>query len=252
MKISLIIPAYNEEGSIGACVDAALKNSHGLFHEIIVIDNASKDRTRAIVEEKIAAGTPTTLRVVTEPQKGLTRARQRGLIEATGDLLAYTDADTLLPEGWAEEALDVFSKSEKTVCLSGPYRYHDGIAWKNAVMTALWYISAPITYRLVGYMVLGGNFIARKWALEKMGGFDKSIEFYGEDTDIARRLSKFGKVVFRMDFFIWSSGRRFEHEGLFATNFRYGMNFIWQVVFHKPFNMSYNDIRLKFSHKKHE
>ncbi len=245
MKISLIIPAYNEEDSIGRCIDAALKNSNGAFHEIIVIDNASTDRTKSVVEEKIKSGTGSTiLRVIPEPEKGLVRARQRGLIEATGDLLAYTDADTLLPVGWVEKALDVF-KNEKVMCLSGPYRYHDGIAWKNTVMTFLWYLSAPLSYRIVGYMVLGGNFIARKWALEKMGGFDKSIEFYGEDTDIARRLSKIGKVVFRMDFFIWSSGRRFENEGLFKTNYTYAMNFLWQVLFGKPFTWKYNDIRIK-------
>lgn len=245
LKISLIIPAYNEEDSIGACVDAALKNSHDLFHEIIVIDNASTDRTKEIIEKKIQVGTSTTLRVVTETNKGLTRARQRGLLEATGDLLAYTDADTLLPETWAEDALKVFNANEKVVCLSGPYRYHDGSWWRNAIMTTLWYLSAPIMYRIVGYMVLGGNFIARKWALEKMGGFDKNIEFYGEDTDIARRLSKFGKVVFRMDFFIYSSGRRFEDEGLIRTNYVYAMNFLWQVIFHKPFTWKYKDIRIK-------
>src|SRR5882724_4604376 len=222
LKISLVIPAYNEQDSIGACLDAALANSHGLFYEIIVIDNASTDNTKKIVEDRIKAGTgPTILRIVTETRKGLTRARQRGLLEAKGDLIANNDADTLLPLGWVEKALKVFTENEKVVCLSGPYRYHDGVVWKNTVMTMIWYLSAPIAYRLVGYMTLGGNFIARKWALEAMGGFDKDIEFYGEDTNLARRLSKFGKVVFRMDFYINSSGRRFEHEGLFKTNFVY-------------------------------
>jgi glycosyltransferase involved in cell wall biosynthesis len=238
LKISLIIPAYNEEASIGACLEAAIKNGHGNFHEIIVIDNRCTDRTK-----EIALSHPG-VKVVYEPEKGLVRARQRGLLSATGDLLAYIDADTRLPEGWTEKALDFFSKNEKAVCLSGPYRYHDGSAWRNAIMTAVWYLSAPITYRMVGYMVLGGNFIAKKWALEKMGGFDKNIEFYGEDTDIARRLSKFGKVVFRMDFFIYSSGRRFEDEGLIKTNYVYAMNFLWQVVFHKPYTKTYKDIRL--------
>lgn len=243
--ISLIIPAYNEEDSIRRCLRAALQNSGGLFHEIIVVNNASTDHTGEVVEEMVRLGTSIPLRLVYEPRKGLTRARERGLHEATGDLLAYIDADTLLPPNWTEKALKIFLSDEKIVCLSGPYRYHDGIWWKNALMTILWYISAPLTYRIVGYMVLGGNFIARAWALKAMGGFDKSIEFYGEDTDIARRLSKHGKVVFRMDFFIWSSGRRFEHEGLFKTNFVYAMNFLWQVIFHRPFTWNYRDIRTK-------
>ncbi len=238
MKISLIIPAYNEEEMIGPCLDAAIKNSHGKFFEIIVVNNASTDRTEEIAKSK-------NVKVVTEMQKGLTRARQRGLEEAQGEYLAYIDADTRLPEGWIEKAEKEFAKSPHMVCLSGPYRYFDGSWWRNQIMHVIWYLSAPITYLIVGYMVLGGNFIAKKKALLDMGGFDKKIEFYGEDTDIARRLSKFGKVKFKMNFFIYSSGRRFEKEGLFKINMLYGLNFIWQVVFHKPFTRQYNDIRIK-------
>jgi glycosyltransferase involved in cell wall biosynthesis len=236
-KISLVIPAYNEEKYIGDCLDYAIKNSEGRFFEIIVIDNASSDRTA-----EIAASRPG-VRVVREDKKGLTKARQRGLEEASGDFIAYTDADTRLPKKWFETALDVFSKNPKAVCLSGPYIYYDLSGFKNMILTALWWLTAPLTYRIVGYMVLGGNFIAKKSALLAMGGFDTNIEFYGEDTNIARRLSKFGKVIFRMDFTIDSSARRFIHEGMFKVNFLYGINFLWQVAFHRSRTKVYSDIR---------
>ena len=51
MKISLIICAYNEENYIQACLEHALKNSRGKFHEIIVVDNNSPDRTKKIAEK---------------------------------------------------------------------------------------------------------------------------------------------------------------------------------------------------------
>ena len=102
---------------------------------------------------------------------------------------------------------------------------------------------APIIYRIVGYMILGGNFVARRDALEKMGGFDTNIKFYGEDTDIARRLSEFGKVVFRMDFLVQSSGRRLMKEGIFKTYWVYAVNFLWQVTFKKSFTNHYQDVR---------
>ena len=93
-KVSLVIPAYNEEKYIAACLDHAIKNSGGRFFEIIVIDNASTDST-----SRIARGFPG-VRVVHEPNKGLTSARQRGFLESSGDIVAYLDADTRLPESW--------------------------------------------------------------------------------------------------------------------------------------------------------
>jgi glycosyltransferase involved in cell wall biosynthesis len=241
MKISLIIPAYNEENYIGECIDCAILASHGRLHEIIVVNNASTDKTKEIAIRK-------GVRVVDEPEKGLTKARQRGLIEATGDYIAYIDADTRMPNDWFDKIEYYFSKKPDIVCLSGPYKYYDASLYQRIVMSILWYTSAPIVYRFVGYMVLGGNFITKKSALLDIGGFDKNIDFFGEDTDIARRLSKTGKVVFKMDFFIRTSCRRLKKEGLIITNIKYGLNFIWEVFFHRPFTNKSTDIRIK----KHE
>lgn len=238
MRISLIIPAYNEEAYLGACLDSVLRNAPGKFFEIIVVNNASTDRTREVALSR--AG----VRVVDEPEKGLTKARQRGLLEAKGDLLAYIDADTVLPPGWVEKVKRVFAERKDAVCLSGPYKYHDGPKFQRILMNALWRLAAPIAYRLAGYMALGGNFIARRDALIRVGGFNPSISFYGEDTDIARRLSKVGKVIFRMDFFIWSSSRRIAAEGIFKTNLTYALNFLWPALFGKPFTKKYKDVRL--------
>ena len=238
LKISLIIPAYNEENYIVGCLEAAIKYSDNKFHEIIVINNNSTDRTK-----ERAMSIPG-VKVVDEPDKGLTKARQKGLEVATGDLLAYIDADTRLQPTWYRTAENFFIHHPKAVSLSGPYRYYDGTMINNFFLHIIWWLNAPLAYHLAGYMILGGNFIAKKDALLQMGGFDKNISFYGEDTNLSRRLSEFGKVVFKMDFFIYSSARRFEKEGLIKTNLIYGLNFIWQVIFKKPFTENYQDHRL--------
>jgi glycosyltransferase involved in cell wall biosynthesis len=237
MKISLIIPAYNEEKYIGTCLEAVERNAHGKFHEILVIDNASIDKTAEIAQKYSG------VKVIHESKKGLTKARQKGLEESTGDILAYIDADTKMPEGWAEKIEKEFETNSKLVSLSGPYKYYDGSLFEKIIMTALWWTSAPITYRLVGFMLLGGNFAAKKESLVAMGGFDSSIEFYGEDTDIARRLHKFGKVVFKMNFYMYTSMRRISKEGIFKANIAYGINFLWEVLFKKPFTQEHRDIR---------
>lgn len=242
MKISLIIPAYNEESCIGACLESVLKNGAGL-HEIIVVNNASSDNT-----ETIAKSYPG-VRVVTEHNKGVMKARQRGFVESRGDIVAFIDADTAMPEGWTEKILNRYNKDPRLVCISGPYKYYDGSRLHRFTLASFWWLTAPVMYRLVGYMVLGGNFAAKKDALTAMGGFDTSIDFYGDDTDIARRLHKHGKVLWHMDFFIHTSTRRFAEEGLFLTNARYALNFIWPVLFHRPFTKKHQDVRAKTINK---
>jgi glycosyltransferase involved in cell wall biosynthesis len=121
-SVSLIIPAHNEEAYIGFCLDSVLQNAAGRFHEIIVVDNASSDRTAEIARARHG------VRVVQEMQKGVCFARQRGLEEATGKVLAYIDADTRLPADWASIAERTFQNRPNLVCLSGPYRYYDVFA----------------------------------------------------------------------------------------------------------------------------
>jgi glycosyltransferase involved in cell wall biosynthesis len=237
MKLSFIIPAHNEENYVGNCIASIQRELQRSSKEaeIMVVNNASTDRTAEVAKKY------KDVRVVNEPNKGLVYARQKGLKEANGDLLAYLDADCLLNEGWIDAVFAEFEKPS-VVALSGPRHYYDMPKFKKLLADQGWWF-APITYRLVGYMILGGNFVARRGVLEKMGGFDTDIKFYGEDTDIARRLNTFGKVVFRMDFLVESSGRRLMKEGVFKTYLVYGVNYAWEVIFKKPFTRNYQDVR---------
>ncbi len=236
-NISLVIPAYNEEKYIGACLSHALQSSGGKFFEIIVIDNASTDETRAVAEKFPH------VRVVREEKKGLTQARQRGFEEARGDLIAYIDADTAMPHGWYETAREEFVRHPRLACLSGPYIYFDIPPFQQFLVKCYWYILAMPIYVLVGYMTVGGNFVIRKSVLEQMHGFDTSIAFYGEDTNIARRAHAFGKVKFMPSFVMATSGRRLAGQGALSTALVYMANFLSEVLFHKPVNKEYQDIR---------
>lgn len=240
-RISLIIPAYNEEKYLAECLDHALKNSNGRFHEIIVVDNASTDKTMEVALSYTKKHP--SLRVVKETQKGLTKARQRGFMEATGDILAYTDADTHQPAGWYDKVITEFNKNPNLACLSGPYIYHDIPKWQQSAVKLYWYVLAVPTYILVGYMVVGGNFAIHRKALDKMNGFDTTISFYGEDTNIARRASKFGKVKFSPKFMMYTSGRRLTGQGAFKTMILYVSNFLSEALLHKPITKEYSDIR---------
>ncbi len=235
LDVTLIICAHNEEGVIGETLDVARKYAGGRFKEIVVVDNASTDKTGEVARAHGA-------RVVAEPRKGLTIARQAGLEATTGELVAYIDADTHLSLEWFDVAERAFRERPSIVAVSGPRRYFGTARWRLWVLNAMW-APAPLVYRIVGYMILGGNFIARRSALLEIGGFDPTIKFYGEDTNIAQRLSKVGKVLFRTDFFVYADARRFEKEGIWKANITYALNYLWPVIFGRPYTKEYHDVR---------
>ena len=245
MKLSFVIPAYIEEACVGKCLSSVLreKERSGLDVEVIVVNNNSTDRTK-----DVALSFPL-VSVVAEPQKGIVRARQAGYRAAHGDIIANVDADNILPDGWIERAFREFSENSDLVALSGPVIYYDLSRIVN-IQVRLFYrlgYAANLFNRHVlkkGAMLQGGNFVVRKSALDAAGGFDTSIDFYGEDTDIACRMSEVGNVKFSFSFPIYSSGRRLAEEGIFSTGCRYAINYLWTVCFRKPFTETSTDIRL--------
>ncbi|TPG54129.1 glycosyltransferase family 2 protein [Sphingomonas glacialis] len=234
--ISLIIPAYNEEAYLPACLDAVMRNVAGKAFEIIVVDNNSTDGTKAVVERYPS------VKYVFEPSKGITRARQRGFTASSGDILAYVDADTHPPAGWIEQIWEQFAANRDLACLSGPYSFYDLSGLRNRVSTA-WFVAARSIYRITGYLLVGGNFAIPRHVLEKMGGFDSTIEFYGEDVDIAKRAKQQGKVLFSPRFVMPTSGRRMQKQGFAKIAGIYLANYASIMVRGKPATKGYQDIR---------
>ena len=83
----------------------------------------------------------------------------------------------------------------------------------------------------------------RREALEAIGGFNTAIPFYGEDTDIARRMNRVGKVRFTFRLRMFSSARRLKKEGIFTIAGRYSMNYLWTTFLKRPFTEEYVDVR---------
>ena len=235
-SVSLIIPAYNEEDYLPACLDAVMRNIADKAIEIIVVDNNSTDGTREVIERYPE------VTYLFEPRKGVTRARQCGFRGSQGEILAYIDADTLPPSGWIEQIWEQFDRQEDLACLSGPYTFYDLRGLRRAVSNG-WFVAARSICSITGYIVIGGNFAIRRSALERMGGFDCSIEFYGEDVDIAKRASRQGKVRFSPQFLMPTSGRRMQRDGFLRMAGIYFINY-FSIVFHgKPVTQTYTDVR---------
>lgn len=243
MRLSVIIPAYNEESYIGRCLDAVLAADLPAHTEILVVNNASQDKTGDIVRHY------TTVRLVDEPQKGLTKARQRGFLSSSGDVLYYIDADTLIPKHLLSYVLSRFERNPRLAAVSGPYKYHDWHAFGRWILWTYHWTAVPLTQLVInrlfkkGSVFYGGNFALRRTALENIGGFDTALEFWSEDTQIGRRLGTQGQVRFFHRAYVFTSARRYYAEGLFRVLFRYIFNFFWDIIFHRPFTKGYRDVR---------
>ena len=93
--------------------------------------------------------------------------------------------------------------------------------------------------------------MVRRSALEQIGGYDTNVSFYGEDTNLATRLSAIGDVKFTFKLPTYSSGRRIAAEGPFKMARRYSMNYVWTTFIKKPYSDSYTDVRTPVDPRKY-
>jgi GT2 family glycosyltransferase len=232
-RISVVVCAHNEEAYLAPCLHALLAQTRRP-DEIVVIDNASTDGTRAVAEA--VAG----VRVVGEPRLGLVLARERGRAATSGSLLAYLDADSRPPIDWVERVERAFRRDPGLVGLSGAFRYYDWDLSSRAVMRLYNYTLAPAVHVLaqyvlhVGAVFYGGGFCVRREALEAIGGFDTRIEFHGEDTNLGRRLAGVGRVALSNSCWVYTSARRFRVMGRLAVVRLYVRNFWSETWRHRP------------------
>ncbi len=195
MMISVVVPAYNEGRYIEACLKSIRAQSMDV--ELVVVDNASEDETASIAEEYAD-------RVVYEPRRGVACAREAGWRRARGEVIAFTDADTTVPPGWAEKMSEALEHADAAY---GPVYLADGstaekLLARYAFTAFLWLHSA------LGMPHFSGqNFGVRRRLLELAGGFNVELQV-GEDFELSRRLRKLGRVVFVRDMHVYTSARR--------------------------------------------
>lgn len=210
MKISVVIPAYNEEKNIRAVLKHVFDQKVAPY-EVIVVDNNCVDKTAEIAREMGA-------KVIHEKVQGLTPARNAGFNAAKGDVIARTDADTQVPRNWLEKIDKAFSKDPKLVGLSGPIVYYD---LKMGQLTALVKVYRQTCKLIYGSeIMIGPNLAIRKSAWKKIKDEvcmdDKNVH---EDIDLSIHISEVGKVHFDKSFIVKTSGRRIKHN---PTSFFFG------------------------------
>lgn len=240
--ITAIVCAYNEARVLAPCLHSLLAQTRRP-DQIIVVNNASTDDTGAV-----ARAVPGT-QVIHEPRKGLVVARERARREARGDLLLYLDADCRAPLRWVEQIERRFDRYPGVVGVTGPYRFYDWDWFGRALLRGYDVLVAPPTHFAVHWMFglgavfYGGNFGVRRTALDRIGGFDQSIEFHGEDTNLGRRLTPLGAIQVAGACWVWTSARRYKAMGRGAVFGLYVRNFWSEILRHRPSDDHHLDVR---------
>jgi len=205
MKISIIIPAYNEEKIIGNRL-AGLQSGLTLPHEIIVSDDKSTDDTVAI------AGHYADKVLVPETKHASPAAtRNDGARAAQGDLFVFLDADSLIkePEAFFTRAIARFVEDEKLAGVTGPVKVDPET---ETIPDKIVYFLINIISRIKNNVfhigeVQGKFMMARASAFKKIGGFRDDL-ITSEDVDLFARLSKVGETLFDPKLVVYHSGRR--------------------------------------------
>ena len=243
MTITAIVCAYNEARHLPACLHSLLAQTRPP-NEILVINNASTDETGAVA--RAISG----VRVLDEPAKGLVIARETARRAARSEVLAYVDADCRAPIQWLERVEAHLRHSPGAVAVTGPYRFYDW-DWAGRALIRLYdHLVAPPTHTIVhhvlqiGAVLYGGNFAVRAEALARIGGFDKTIEFHGEDTNLGRRLTAIGAVAMCPECWVWTSARRYVAMGKRKVFGLYVRNFWSEILRHRPADRKHLDVRI--------
>lgn len=232
--VTVVIPAYNEGEFIEPTLKSLLNQTYKNF-ELIVVNNNSTDNTAEIAEKYGA-------RVLLEKEKGVAYARQKGFLEARGSIIASTDADSVVPEGWLAEIVKKYDSDPHLAGFGGLNNLYSGPVTARAAGRFLF----PLFWRIDKFMnhgwnLVGFNMSVRKSYFVKIGGFNAALPM-GEDVDLAQRLRAVGNVDIDPTLLVFSSGRRFR-SGLILGVMSYAPYWISKVVLHRDKPFAFKDVR---------
>lgn len=190
-QISAIICTHNRETYLGAAIDSLLNQTFAGAFEIIVVDNASSDRTRNVVEDRLVEDRlpNSRLRYIYEPVTGLSVARNTGARVAESAILAYLDDDAVASPQWLQALYDAYQTHEKLAIAGGKVT----LLWTAGTQSPPW-LSVGLAGNLGAYDLgeetvyvdrpsltpRGLNYSIRRSFLDQVGGFDLNLGRVGK------------------------------------------------------------------------
>jgi glycosyltransferase involved in cell wall biosynthesis len=187
VRVSVIIPAWNEEEMIGRCLNSLAASCYPEdAFEVVLVDNGSTDRTLEVAQ---SFSTQLQLTIKQAPGLNISGLRNLGAAAAKGEVLAFLDADCSVPTNWIENAV-LHLASEYTGVIGGNYEIPEDSSWVARVWFKVGYApkDGEVTY------VPSGNMLMRKSTFLRIGGFNESIKT-SEDCELCFRARRAGFTV---------------------------------------------------------
>ncbi len=229
-RVTVFIPAYNEEKLIGKTLDLLKDQDYEGEYELMVVDNASTDSTAEIAGRSGA-------RVIREEAKGNRFAVERGFAEAKGEIVVQTDADSRPTREFLRRILEPYS--DPNVVASGTrIKFFDC----SPLINILYKVAAILNPR---ESMWGPSLSARKWAWKKVGGFNKGFDI-NADGFFTLCLRKVGKVAIIYHYYLPVSGRRYNGNffEVFMNSLELNVSSVYMVLTGKPLiKRPFKDIR---------
>jgi len=202
IDISVNVCTYNRAEMLhGALESLICQEMDGKFsYEIVVVDNASTDDTKAVIE-KVATNSPVSVRYILEEEKGVAKARNRVVKESQGNWIAFFDDDELAERDWLKNLFDIALKKGAD-CVGGPVFLRLPEQKLSRLTPTLRSILGNVQYgnkeRRCNLTTTIGtcNALIKKTVFDIVGNFDNTLTRGGEDLDFFCR-------VFRAGFEIW-------------------------------------------------
>jgi GT2 family glycosyltransferase len=196
-KVSVVVCVYNGERTMDSCL-ASLEKLNYRNYEVIVVNDGSTDGTRQIAEGYDY------IRLIHQENQGLSEARNVGMRAATGEIVAFTDADCMADPDWLTHLVARFQSSE-FAAVGGPNLTPPDDSFVASCVAVS--PGAPTHVLLddeVAEHIPGCNMAFRSEALEAIAGFDPIFRAAGDDVDLCWRLQNKGyKIGFCAAAVVW-------------------------------------------------
>jgi glycosyltransferase involved in cell wall biosynthesis len=201
--LSVIVPAYNEERHLTACLSSILNQDLDLPYEVILVDGPSDDGTPDIAERF-------PVRLIRLEQRGIGAAWKAGAECSRSELLAFTEADTVVPVHWLSTIHRMMKENPQAVGMVGSFALEGKHPAVNALAGTSIYLTDKLHEFLTGTVAFRGkNFAIRSHPLADSGGFDAQVEAYG-DVELSMRVKKLGRILYVPSLVVQTSSREFE------------------------------------------
>ncbi len=220
--VSVVIPVRNGEATIGALLESLQKVDYDQNKvEVIVVDGNSTDKTREIVAKY-------PVKLCIEDGEGLNAARNTGIKNSGGEVIAFTDADCIVPNNWIRKMVENF-RDPQVWCVGGNIkgcsddflsRYAD-----NTVMPVMRSFKRRQVLSMIKLFFnypAGCNMAFRRKALEEVGHFDEGLRYGADDLELVERVCKAGHEIVLDPSVLVLHKHRSTLKGLLKQTFNYG------------------------------